>query len=145
MSKALSEIFDVDHVPAYAAENTTIVPVNNITVSENDTAVDNDIQLAQNNLKDLMKLTTDALREAMNVAIQSESPRAFEVVTGMVNASADLSTKLIDSHQTKQRIKKESKGQAAPGTPQGNITNNNLFVGTPAELTKLLRGQNGTI
>ena len=149
MSKAISDIFDVDHVPSSnpLVDNLmknftpTVVESNN-QVAEVDNA-DSDILLAQDNLKSLMQLAKDSLGEAIEVATVSEQPRAWEVVTGMINASADLSTRLIDSHSTKQKMKRDAAGKVQDAT--GSITNNNLFVGTPSELSKLLKGQNGSI
>jgi len=78
-----------------------------------------------------------AIREAWNVAVESESPRAFEVVTGMIAAAGDLNTKLIASHQIEQKMKQEAGTLKQPT----NVTNNNVvFTGTPAELAKLLKG-----
>lgn len=147
MTKHISEIFDVEHVPANRLVDNlmkNIPPSSDIVqFPEVETEADSDIRLAQDNLKDLMKISKDAIGEAVEVAMASENPRAWEVVSGMINTSADLSTKLIDTHSTKQKMKRDA-GSKGPD-PTGNITNNNLFVGTPNELAKLLKGNNGTI
>jgi hypothetical protein len=146
MTKAISEIFDVEHTPNRLVDNLmkNYEPSTDVVqFPEVETESDSDIRLAQDNLKDLIKMTKDSLYDALEIARSSEAPRAFEVVTGMINASADLSTRLIDSHSTKQKMKRDAGGKTQDAA--GNITNNNLFVGTPNELAKLLKGQNGTI
>jgi ethanolamine utilization protein EutA (predicted chaperonin) len=128
MSKALSEIFDMEppkkyEPPAIVVENTNS---------------DDDIDLARANLKALMSTVSEALKEAMNVAIESESPRAYEVVTGMIAAAGDLSAKLISSHQVQQKMKAEV--GAINGPTSLHQTNNIVYTGTPAELIKHLKG-----
>lgn len=129
MNNSLSEIFDT--TPPATEYNPPALVVE-------ETSADDDINLARGNLKQLMDTVSDAIREAMDVAISSESPRAFEVVTGMITAAADLNSKLIASHQIQQKMKQDA-GTLAPPT---NVTNNNVvFAGTPAELAKLLKGE----
>ena len=150
MSKAISEIFNVDPTPPSGntvldnlmknVEPSDLTPV--IIDPETSSKIEeDDVKLAQDNLKGLMKAVSESLYDAIEIARTSESPRAYEVVTGMINASADLSTKLIESHNQKQKLR-TGRGEKNNGA---QVTNNNLFVGTPAELAKLLKGQNGSI
>lgn len=128
-NKALSEIFDVTPI-----EKTYNPPV---IVEEDNIDADKDIAFARDNLKGLMKTVGEAIKEAMEVAIESESPRAFEVVTGMISAAGDLNSKLITSHQIQQKMKIEN--GSAKQQP-ANVTNNSIvFTGTPAELSRLMK------
>ena len=129
MSKALSEIFDMEPPKKYEAPEVIVENTNS----------DEDIDLARANLKALMKTVSEALQEAMNVAIESESPRAYEVVTGMIATAGDLSSKLIASHQVQQKMKTEV--GALKGPTSLHQTNNIVYTGSTAELTKLLKGK----
>lgn len=127
MSRTISEILDVEHVTTY--ELPAVIPEESIDA-------DADIGFARSNLKQLMDTVSEAIKEAMVVAIESESPRAFEVVTGMIAAAGDLNSKLIASHQIQQKMKIENGSAKQPAT----VTNNSIvFTGTPAELTKLMK------
>lgn len=129
MSRALSKIFDT-------TPNTTTLPA---VVVEDSANAEADIAEVRANLKQLMATATEALQNALEVAIDSESPRAYEVVTGMISAAADLNSRLVATHQVEQKMKIDN-GTATKPT---NVTNNNsvVFTGTPAELSKLLKGQ----
>ena len=127
MSKAISEILDIDHVETYSPP---------AVIMEESIDSDGDIGFARSNLKQLMTTVSEAIKEAMEVAIESESPRAFEVVTGMIAAAGDLNSKLIASHQIQQKMKIESGSLKQPTS----VTNNSIvFTGTPAELSKLMK------
>jgi hypothetical protein len=134
MSKAISEIFDVTPVPAY---NPPERPVE-------DSSVDADVNLARSNLKNLMDFANDALKGAIDVALASESPKAFESITGLINAAADLNTKLIATHQNQQKMRIDAGAKPGAQLVPTNVTNNNsiVFTGTPAELARLMNKGN---
>lgn len=137
MSKAISAVFDV--MPVDKPESAVVV-VETKTVSD-------DATLARSNLKSLIETGGEALRDALDVAQQSEQPRAYEVVTAMITAIADLNTKILQTHQMEQKILNDTRIQAQP-VPVNNgtvnhTTNNVIFNGTPEELDQLLDKQKG--
>jgi hypothetical protein len=72
------------------------------------------------------------LSHAIEVAKQSEHPRAFEVVGNLMKQIADINTQLMDLHQQKQKLDAPAKGES-------KVTNNNaIFVGSTSELNKLI-------
>jgi hypothetical protein len=121
----LSEIFDV---PPIAGE--VVAPVKSIT--QNDQALETDFETSRNNLHSLLAQGQDALFHALEVAKQSEHPRAFEVVGGLVKHLSDVNTQLLDLHKKKQSIEAPSKAEAK------EITNNAIFVGSTSDLSKML-------
>ena len=73
----------------------------------------------------------------MEVAQEGQQPRAFEVVSQLIKNVADTTDKLVDLQQKMKNLEAEdSKG---PST-----VNNALFVGSTAELQKLLKSQSDT-
>jgi hypothetical protein len=69
----------------------------------------------------------------MEVARSSEHPRAYEVLSNLIKNMADVNDKLMDLNKKRKDMdKKEEQKQI------GNTTNN-LFVGTTADLQKLLK------
>jgi hypothetical protein len=129
MSDALSQVFDVAPLPrtTVPAEYHPPLPL----------AEDGDF--ARENLKNLMVTAKEALENALNVAIQSESPRAYEVVSALINTSADLNNRLMMTHSIQTRIESYAKPEVN-NTQNNSTTNNVIFSGTPGELAKLLKG-----
>lgn len=94
---------------------------------------DDDIEFARRTYYDLLTKGSEALEEMMEVARATEHPRAFEVLSGMMKNIGDINGNLIDLHKKKKDIEKEDKPALPP-----NTTNNNVFVGSTAELQKML-------
>lgn len=95
--------------------------------------VDNDIEFARRNYYDILVKGSEAMEEMMDVARATEHPRAYEVFSTMMKTMADVNGNLVDLHKKKKDIKKEDTPAALPGT-----TNNNVFVGSTADLQKML-------
>ena len=125
MSKSIAEIFNVTPVPVKP------LPV----IKTESTSVDADADAARDNLRSLMKTASIALENALSVAIQSEAPRAYEIVATLINTASDLNTKLLNTHTVQNR------NTATPtnNTQNNNTTNNVVFNGTPSELARLLK------
>lgn len=129
----LSEVFDVP----------TITKTSNSEVIDNSTGeiittpvekIDNDYDKTRSNLHDLLTKGQDALVHALEVAKQSEHPRAFEVVGNLMKQLADVNQQLMDLHQQKQKLDAPTKAE------QAKVTNNNaIFVGSTAELNNLIK------
>ena len=92
-----------------------------------------DYNLARDNLKRLLDKSDEALDHMMQVAAEAEHPRAFEVLSGMFKTSADMTTQLIDLQKKRHELDKLNNEPT-----QSGVTNNNLFVGSTAELQKML-------
>jgi hypothetical protein len=69
----------------------------------------------------------------MDIAKQSESARAFEVVTNLIKTMVDANKDLLALAKTKKELDKTD----APTNEK--TVNNNLFVGSSAELLKMLK------
>ena len=92
-----------------------------------------DYHVARENLKKLLDKSDEALDHMMQVAAEAEHPRAFEVLAGMFKTSADMTTQLIDLQKKRHELDKLNNEPT-----QSGVTNNNLFVGSTAELQKML-------
>lgn len=97
--------------------------------------VDDDFEFARKTYYDLLVKGSEALEEMMEVAKATEHPRAFEVLSGMMKNVADVNGNLLDLHKKKQDYHKEVDTKAAIAPPN---TTNNLFVGSSADLQKML-------
>ena len=93
-----------------------------------------DYNIARENLKKLLDKSDEALDHMMQVAAEAEHPRAFEVLAGMFKTSADMTSQLIDLQKKRHELDKLNNEP----TQSNGVTNNNLFVGSTAELQKML-------
>ena len=103
-------------------------------VAKDDQAAEKDYQYARDNLKGIIENGNMALQELTSIASTSESPRAFEVVAQMVKNLADVNKDLLEI-QKKLKVLKDGE-QKDPK----NVTNA-LFVGSTAELQKIIKGE----
>jgi hypothetical protein len=93
----------------------------------------NDYEYARQNMYDIIEKGQSALEDIVDIARQSESPRAFEVVTNLIKTLADANKDLMD-------LAKKNKELSKPDASNENKTvNNNLFVGSSSELLKMIK------
>jgi hypothetical protein len=127
---SLSEVFDVQTIP-----KTEVITQNGNVISEINTKIEADFEVSRHNLLILLQQGQEALQKSLDVAMQSEHPRAFEVVGNLMKQLADVNQQLMDLHQQKQKLDEPSKADKAK-----QVTNNNaIFVGSTAELNKLIK------
>ena len=94
-----------------------------------------DYQYTRGNLYSIIEKGQEALNGILELAQESEMPRAYEVAGQLIKNVADATDKLIDLQKKLKDIDEEKvKGPT-------NVTNA-LFVGSTAELSKLLKQQN---
>ena len=110
-----------------------ITKVERVVPAVTDDDSDVDFQYARENLYNLIEIGTDGLDELLEIAKQSEHPRAFEVVQQTIGQLTTTNKELINLHKTKKDIKADKGGPTS--------VNNNLFVGSTAELQKMLKAK----
>ena len=97
---------------------------------------DIDYNYARENYYNLIERNHDAVEEMLEIAKQSEHPRAFEVVGQLIKSGLDANKELMALHKTKKELSIEKGGSTT------NV-NNAVFVGSTAELQKLLKFKRG--
>lgn len=114
---------------------TTPVPKTEVVESRQEQA-DNDFDYARTNMYSVIETGTKALEELLDVATQSQHPRAYEVLANTMKTLVDANKELV------QLSKKKAEESDNEGVSQntGGVTNNNLFVGTTHDLLKVLAG-----
>lgn len=116
-------------------ENTAETVKNIIAEAHNDSAKV-DFETARSNVLDIIDNGTDALHKLLAIANSSQHPRAFEVYAKLMDSLIAANEKLLDL-QTKIR---EIDTADAPLSDKAKTINNNLFVGSTAELQKMIEG-----
>ena len=132
--ESLSKIFDIEFEEVPETPK-SLVPATEIIQSTN--KIEDDYDKSRANLHELLLHGQAALDHALSVAKQSEHPRAFEVVGNLIKQLADVNQQLMDIHNQKKKL--EEPGKAA----QKNVTNNSIFVGSTAELNKMIKKMQG--
>jgi hypothetical protein len=110
--------------------------VTEITVQKDD--LDKDYLTVRDNLKELIGKGTTAIDGILNLASETEQPRAYEVLAQLIKTVAETNKDLLDMHNKMKVIKGEPQTNNAPNSI---TTNNSIFVGSTADLQKLLRGK----
>lgn len=94
--------------------------------------VDNDFNLARENIIDAINNSKDAIETVADLAQQSQSPRFFEVLATLLKTNIDANEKLVDLQKKLKDIKKSE-----PSSQPEKTINNNLIL-TTHELQNLL-------
>lgn len=98
------------------------------------TQVDDDYHFARCNIVNIIQKGQEALDGIMDVASMSQHPRSYEVAATLIKTISDANKDLLELAKQKKAINGED------SKPQ-NVTNN-LFVGSTAELQKLIKKTN---
>ena len=93
---------------------------------------DKDYEYTRAELYRLIDQGQEAVQGALEVAQESGHPRAFEVATNAMKQVADMTDKLMDLQKKVADLDEEKKGPS-------KVTNNAMFVGSTAELQKMLK------
>ncbi len=95
-----------------------------------------DYQYTSGELYSLIDQGQEAVRGALEVAQESGHPRAYEVAVAAMKHVADMTEKLQALHKNMKDLDEEKKGPS-------KVTNNAMFVGSTAELQKMLKDMGG--
>jgi DNA-binding PadR family transcriptional regulator len=96
--------------------------------------IKDDFEYSRATYYELLEKGKESLMDMMEVARSSEHPRAYEVLSNLIKNMADVNDKLMELNKKKKDLDKKEETKQV-----GNTTNNNLFVGTTADLQKLLK------
>jgi len=102
--------------------------------------VNKDYEYSRDTYYDLIERGRESLELMIKVARESEHPRAFEVLSGMIKNISDVNDKLMDLNKKNKEIKQEPKQLENQGT-----TNNNVFIGSTTDLQRILRDEEKVI
>ena len=119
--------------------NLDVVPEPEVVKKESKDDVedrDKDYAYTRGELYSLIDQGQEAVRGALEVAEESGHPRAFEVAVNAMKNVADMTDKLADLHKKMKDLDEDKSGPT-------KVTNNAMFVGSTAELQKMLKQMNG--
>lgn len=103
-----------------------------------DNQKDDDYEYTRETLYDLIEKGREGIEEMIEVARQSEHPRAYEVLATLIKDTAATSEKLMDLHRKITQLD----NMMLPAPKQESNTTNNLFIGSTTELQRMLKNIN---
>jgi len=95
--------------------------------------IEKDYEYTRGNLYSIIEKGQEAINGILELAQDSEMPRAYEVAGQLIKSVSDATDKLMDLQKKLKDVEEETKVKG-PST-----VNNALFVGSTAELQKLLK------
>ena len=96
--------------------------------------IEKDYEYARGNLYSLMEKSQEALNGILELAQESDMPRAYEVAGQIMKNAGELADKILLIHKIRKDVEEDK--------PKGPTTVNNvLFVGSTADLAKFLKQQ----
>lgn len=93
-----------------------------------------DYEYSRGQLYSIIEKGQEAINGILELAQESDSPRAYEVAGQLIKNVGDVTDKLLDLQKKMKDINKEEKG-----TTPTSVTNNAVFFGSTAELQKFLK------
>ena len=93
---------------------------------------DNDYDYSRETYYELIEKGKDALEDMINVARESEHPRAFEVLSGMIKNISDVNDRLMDLNKKKKELDRKDET-----VKQIENQQNNFYLST-SELQKMM-------
>jgi hypothetical protein len=102
-----------------------------------DKQAETDIDFVRKNMYDLIEKGTQSMDELLAIADQSQHPRSYEVLSGLIKNLSELNKDLLDLHDKKKKLLNIQPTNTTPST-----VNNNLFVGSTSDLLKMINQEN---
>jgi hypothetical protein len=128
----LNETFNVDGEIVPVEAESVSEKIEKYALESND--IKKDYEYARGNLYSLVEKGQEAINGMLELAQESEMPRAYEVLGQLIKTTTETTEKLMALHKIKKDVEEDA--------PKGPTTvNNALFVGSTTELAKLLKQQ----
>ena len=138
MEKNMEEIFNLptDTKPMVEVLNDSRQIIEKLDAQNDE--IDADYQYARDNLRSIINAAQASIEDLSSIASTSESPRAYEVLSGLIKTIVDANKDLLELQRKVKLLKQEEDSK-----PQ-NVTNA-LFVGSTTELQKLIKKNKNNI
>jgi hypothetical protein len=134
--KELNDAFNVDSEIVSTKSKDSEIELASANAIDED--IRKDYEYTRGNLYSLIEKGQEAINGILELAQESEMPRAYEVAGQLIKSVADATDKLMELQKKLKDVNEDAKSKAPT-----NVTNA-LFVGSTAELAKLLKNQTDT-
>ena len=126
VEEVIKEVEVIGPTSRYSAELINVDPL--------DDEIEADYKYQRDNFYSLVEKGSTAIEGILELAKEGEHPRAYEVAGNLIKQVAEVTEKLGDLQEKMRKLKE------VPNTAPKNVTNA-LFVGSTAELQKMLKGK----
>ena len=103
-------------------------------MSNEENEINDDYDYARAKYYNLSEKGDEAIDLMLDLARESEHPRAFEVLSNMLKQNAEVADRLMDLQKKKKEVRLIDQKQV----PNGNMTQNNVYVGSTTDLQRML-------
>ena len=134
MTKKLDDTFNITPTEITVDESEVVVGVDREKpdrLTQDD--ITKDYEYTRGNLYSIIEKGQEAINGILELAQESEMPRAYEVAGQLIKSVSDATDKLMDLQKKLKDVEEETK-QKGPST-----INNALFVGSTADLAKIIK------
>lgn len=133
--KELDKILDIKPANQITVED----PSNKLPAVSDQEQVATDLEYARDNLYDVAEKGKDALYDMIDIARQSQHPKAYEALNQVLKTLIDVNTNIVELQIKKQKLEK------AKSNDMTQQITNNLFVGSTADLQQMLASMNNKL
>jgi len=109
--------------------------IDKMLIESHDDSASKDFETARANLHEMINDGKEAMFKLAEIASSSQHPRAFEVYAKLMDTMIQANEKLLDMQEKIREIRHAD----SPMNEQAKSVTNNLFVGSTAELQKVLK------
>jgi hypothetical protein len=139
------EPFEVEEVESEDTDVADIQQPNAVVVrnfTQKQEELENDFEYVRSNLYNVIEKGTDALEELIHFAKASQSPRAFEVISKLMDSISNSNEKIIDNYQKLKNINQTKDKENKNNQQSAGTINNILFNGTTEQLFDAIESAN---
>ena len=101
-----------------------------------------DYDASRETYKELIAKGDEAISLMMELARDSQHPRAFEVLATLLKTQSDNNDKLLELQKRVKDLRTPAKGSQSSNPGTATVTNNNVFVGSTTDLQRFILDQN---
>lgn len=152
--KNLDDIFDVEPTPVETLMPTVVEETQNLPIEASTNNIPNfpsssdlldDYNASRAALRNLLNKSGHMLENMLQIAVQTESARSFEVAGNFIKTMSEVSKDLIALHEMTNKAKgktaESEKGVVSNQQINNTQTNNIVFQGTTTELFDMLENK----
>ena len=133
MIKKLNEVLDIEEDYITNIKNPSELSRVKVESIDKEEDIKNDYEYQRQNFYNLVERGNDAIEGILELAKESEHPRTYEVAGNLIKQVAEVTEKLGYLQEKMKKLKE------VPDNAPKNVTNA-LFVGSTAELQKMIKG-----
>ena len=129
----IDKALDIEVVPTKSELVETELPKIEKVIDSN-AQIQKDYEYSRGQYYSIIEKGQEAIDGILELAQESDSPRAYEVAGQLIKSVSDATDKLLDLQKKMKDVQKEDKGPTST-----NVTNNAVFFGSTTELQKFLK------